>query len=70
MVNLAALIFLKAKWVSKASMVRSFLPFLVVISLGLAFGGSTFLIFLAIFNFFLVGWFFFGTYFFKNLIQL
>ncbi|PON71526.1 DnaJ-like [Parasponia andersonii] len=53
-VNLAALIFLKGKWVSKASMVRSFLPFLVVVGLGLAFGGSTFLTFLAFFTFFLV----------------
>ncbi|XP_062102493.1 protein RTE1-HOMOLOG isoform X2 [Humulus lupulus] len=69
-VNLAALIFLKGKWVSKASMVKSFLPFLVVVGLGVAFGGSTFLMFLAFFTFFLVGWFVFGTYFFKNLIQL
>ncbi|KAF4371886.1 hypothetical protein G4B88_016949, partial [Cannabis sativa] len=38
-VNLATLIFLKGKWVNRASMVRSLLPFLVVISIGLAFGG-------------------------------
>lgn len=69
-VNLAALIFIKGKWVSKASMVRSFLPFLVVFSLGFALGGSSFLIFLALFIVFLVGWFLFGTYCFKNLIQL
>lgn len=69
-VNLAALIFIKGKWVSKASIVRSVLPSLIVYGLGLAFGGSTFLMYVAIFIFLLVGWFLVGTYCFKNLIQL
>ncbi|KAE8010558.1 hypothetical protein FH972_006921 [Carpinus fangiana] len=69
-VNLAALIFLKGRWVSTASMVRSFLPFVIVFSLGLAFGGLTFLAYLAFFTCFIVGWFLLGTYSFKNLIQL
>ncbi|KAK9265969.1 hypothetical protein L1049_024076 [Liquidambar formosana] len=69
-VNLAALIFLKGRWVNKASMVRSFLPFVIVLGLGLTFGGGTFLTFLAFFTFFLTGWFLLGTYFFKSLIQL
>ncbi|KAF5192804.1 Reversion-to-ethylene sensitivity1 [Thalictrum thalictroides] len=69
-VNLAALIFLKGRWVNKAAMARSFLPFVVVFGLGLIFGGWTFLIGLAIFTVVLVGWFILGTYCFKNLIQL
>ena len=69
-VNLAVLIFLKGKWVSKASMVRSYLPFVIVGGLGLTFGGATFLTFLAFFTFLIVGWFLLGTYCFRNLIQL
>ncbi|GAV72196.1 DUF778 domain-containing protein [Cephalotus follicularis] len=69
-VNLAALIFLKGHWVSTASMVRSFLPFVLAFLLGLAFGGLTFLTYLAFFNFVLVGWFLLGTYCFKDLIHL
>lgn len=69
-VNLAALIFLKGKWVSKASMVRSLLPFFVVLILGLAFWGWNFLTFLAFFTLALVGWFLLGTYCLKDLIQL
>ncbi|KAJ7953066.1 Protein REVERSION-TO-ETHYLENE SENSITIVITY1 [Quillaja saponaria] len=69
-VNLAAFIFLNGRWVSKASMVGTFLPFVVVFGLGIMFGGWTFLTFLAFFTFVLVGWFLLGTYCFKNLIQL
>ncbi|XP_038884143.1 protein RTE1-HOMOLOG [Benincasa hispida] len=69
-VNLAALIFLKGRWVSKGAVIRTFLPFVVVFNIGLAVGGTTFLTFLAFFTFFLVGWFILGTYVFKNLVQL
>ncbi|KAH7849232.1 hypothetical protein Vadar_014957 [Vaccinium darrowii] len=69
-VNVAALIFLKGQWVNKASMVRSYLPFVVVFSLGLTIGGWTFTTFLAFFTFLLVGWFLLGTYCFRNLILL
>ncbi|XP_022984318.1 protein RTE1-HOMOLOG [Cucurbita maxima] len=69
-VNLAALIFLKGRWVSKGAVIRTLLPFVVVFSIGLALGGTTFLTFLAFFNVFLVGWFILGTYVFKNLVQL
>ncbi|XP_002274106.1 protein RTE1-HOMOLOG [Vitis vinifera] len=69
-VNLAALIFLKGRWVSTTSMIKSFLPFAIVSALGLFFGGLTFLTFLAFFTFLLVGWFLLGTYCFKNLIHL
>eukprot|EP00262_Sarcandra_glabra_P002490 TRINITY_DN1283_c0_g1_i1.p1 TRINITY_DN1283_c0_g1~~TRINITY_DN1283_c0_g1_i1.p1 ORF type:complete len:230 (+),score=27.59 TRINITY_DN1283_c0_g1_i1:79-768(+) len=69
-VNLAALIFFKGRWVNKAAVVKSFLPFLVVVCLGLVLVGSTFLVGLALFSVVLVGWFLIGTYCFRNLIQL
>ena len=69
-VNLATLVFLESKWVSKASMVRSLLPFFIILTLGLAFGGLNFLTFMAFFTFSVVGWFLLGTYCFKDLIQL
>lgn len=69
-VNLAALIFLKGRWVSTGSVVRSVLPFFITFALGLAFGGLTFLTYWAFFTCFLVGWFLLGTYCFKDLIQL
>ncbi|XP_021274364.1 protein RTE1-HOMOLOG [Herrania umbratica] len=69
-VNLAVLIFLKGCWVSKSAFLRSFLPFVIVSVLGLAFGGTTYLTFLALFAFLLVGWFLLGTYCFKSLIHL
>nr|POE65734.1 protein rte1-like [Quercus suber] len=69
-VNLAALIFLKGRWVSTGSMVRSVLPFFISFALGLAFGGLTFLTYWAFFTCFLVGWFLLGTYCLKDLIQL
>lgn len=69
-VNLATLIFLEGRWVNKAAIVRSFLPFVIVLCIGLLLGGWMFLIGLVSFAFILVGWFLLGTYCFKNLIQL
>lgn len=69
-VNLAALIFLKGRWVSTASIIKSFLPFAVVSGIGLYMGGLTFLTFWGFFTFLLVGWFLLGTYCFKKLILL
>lgn len=69
-VNLAAFIFLKGRWVNKGAIVRTFLPFVIVVSLGLKFGGWTFFTGLASFAFILVSWFLIGTYCFKSLIQL
>lgn len=69
-VNLATFIFLKARWVDKLSVLRSFLPFVIVSGIGLYLGGTTYLTFLVFFAFLLVGWFLLGTYCFKNLIQL
>ncbi|XP_010271537.1 PREDICTED: protein RTE1-HOMOLOG [Nelumbo nucifera] len=69
-VNLAALIFIKGHWVNKAAIVKSYLPFVIVLTLGLMLGGWTFLTGLAFFTILLVGWFLLGTYCFKSLIQL
>ncbi|KAK1272286.1 hypothetical protein QJS04_geneDACA013086 [Acorus gramineus] len=69
-VNLAAMIFFRGKWVSKASIAKSFLPFFVVFLLGLFLGGQTFLIVWAVFTLSLIGWFLIGTYCFRSLIQL
>ncbi|KAJ4963501.1 hypothetical protein NE237_023440 [Protea cynaroides] len=69
-VNLATFIFLKGRWVNKVAIVKSFLPFIIILTLGLMFGGWIFATVLASFAFILVGWFLLGTYCFKGLIQL
>ncbi|KAK7307509.1 hypothetical protein VNO77_40639 [Canavalia gladiata] len=69
-VNLAIFILFNGHWVSKASMLRSILPFVVVFFLGVTFGGFTFLKFWFFFTSILIGWFLLGSYCFKNLIQL
>ncbi|KAK6125698.1 hypothetical protein DH2020_040564 [Rehmannia glutinosa] len=69
-VNLAILIFIKGRFISKLAILRTYLPFIVVFGLGLAFGGETFLTYLAIFIFVLVGWFLIGTYCFRKLIYV
>lgn len=69
-VNLAIFILFNGRWVSRASMLRSILPFVVVFFLGVIFGGFTFLKFWFFFTCILIGWFLLGTYCFKNLIQL
>ncbi|KAG9145248.1 hypothetical protein Leryth_008201 [Lithospermum erythrorhizon] len=70
LVNLAIFILLNGQWVHKSSIVRTYLPFLIVFGLGVTFGGTTFLTYLAIFVSVLVGWFIVGTYFFKQLIYV
>ncbi|KAK7367344.1 hypothetical protein VNO80_09355 [Phaseolus coccineus] len=69
-VNLAIFILFNGRWVSRASILRSILPFVVVFFLGVIFGGFTFLKFWSFFTSILIGWFLLGTYCFKNLIQL
>lgn len=69
-VNLAIFIFLNGHWVSKSAFVKTYLPFILVFGLGLTYGGWSFLSYLAIFIFLLVGWFVLGSYCFKKLIYL
>lgn len=69
-VSLATIMFLRGKFVNKRAMIKSFLPFFVVVGLGLVWGGSMFSIGLVAFALALTGWFIIGSYCFKNLIQL
>ncbi|XP_054824162.1 protein RTE1-HOMOLOG isoform X2 [Prosopis cineraria] len=69
-VNLAIYILLNGSWVCTASILKSVLPFTVVVFLGITFGGFTFLAYWSFFTFALFGWFLLGTYCFKNLIYL
>lgn len=67
--NVAALILLKGHWVNSMSIIRSFLPFIVVVCLGLLIVGWPFLIGLFSFSFLLLGWYLLGTYCVKGLLE-
>ncbi|PKA57284.1 Protein reversion to ethylene sensitivity 1 [Apostasia shenzhenica] len=67
--NLMALILLKAQWVDIMSILRSFYPFAIVLCFGMFMAGWSFLIGLVSFSTLLVGWFFLGTYCVKNLVE-
>lgn len=69
MVNVAVLILFKGKWVDWCSVLISFLPFAVMLCLGIYMVGWPFLLGLLSFWFMLVGWFFLGTYCFKKLLE-
>lgn len=69
-VSLAAVMFLRGRWVSTASVVKTFLPFAVVFSIGTIIGGMTFLTGLLAFATAMTGWFLVGTYCIKGLVQL
>ncbi|XP_020243806.1 protein REVERSION-TO-ETHYLENE SENSITIVITY1 [Asparagus officinalis] len=68
-INLVGLVILKGKWVNGMAVVRSFFPFVVVMFVGVLMAGWSFLIGLASFSFLLIGWFVFGTYCMKQLID-
>ncbi|MFS8010457.1 hypothetical protein Hanom_Chr14g01297321 [Helianthus anomalus] len=51
-------------------MIQSCLPFVLLFFIGITFGGASFLTFLVFFAFLVVGWFFCGTNYFKNLIHV
>ncbi|CAH9087107.1 unnamed protein product [Cuscuta epithymum] len=67
-VNVAVFIALHGQWVNKTSILKTYLPFLIVSGLGLTLGGWAFLIYLAIFIAILIGWFLVGSYCFKKMI--
>ena len=69
-VSLAVLIFMKGRFVSRLAILQTYLPFVIVLGLGLVFGGGAFLTYLFIFICVLVGWFLLGTYCCKNLIHV
>lgn len=69
MINVAALILYKGHWVDSMSILRSFLPFIVVLCLGVVIVGWPFLIGLLSFSILLIGWFVMGTYCVKSLLE-
>ena len=69
-VSLAAVMFLRGRWVSTVSVVKTFLPFAVVLSIGTHLGGMKYLIGIVAFAVVMTGWFLVGTYCIKGLIEL
>ncbi|KAK5817335.1 reversion-to-ethylene sensitivity1 -like protein [Gossypium arboreum] len=69
MITVAALILFKGQWVNSMSVIRSFLPFTVVLCLGLLLVGWPFLVGLFSFSLLLFGWFLLGTYCVKTLLE-
>ncbi|KAI7741586.1 hypothetical protein M8C21_019863 [Ambrosia artemisiifolia] len=69
MVNVAALVLLKGRWVNYMAVVRSFLPFTVMVCFGISFVGWPFLIGLLMFCLLLIAWFVVGTYCLKTLLE-
>lgn len=69
MINVAALILFKGHWVNGMAILRSFLPFILVVCLGIGMVGWPFLIGLLSLSLLLVGWFVLGTYCIKSLLE-
>ncbi|GER32109.1 green-ripe like protein 1 [Striga asiatica] len=69
MVDVAAQLLFRARWVGPFSVLRSFLPFLTVVCLGVFIVGWPFLIGLFSFSFMLVGWFVLANYCCKNFLD-
>uniref|UniRef100_A0A0E0HHI3 Uncharacterized protein n=1 Tax=Oryza nivara TaxID=4536 RepID=A0A0E0HHI3_ORYNI len=66
--NLAALVWLRGRWLGKMAVVRSLLPFAAVACVGVLMAGWSFLISMAAFSSLLLGWFVLGVYCFKGLV--
>ncbi|CAK9180008.1 unnamed protein product [Ilex paraguariensis] len=69
MINVGALLLFKGQWVNSLSILRSFLPFTVVLCFGIFMVGWPFLIGLLFFSLLLMGWFLLGTYCVKSLLE-
>ena len=69
MINVAALVLFKGRWVNGFSILRSFLPFILVICLGIFVVGWPSLIGLLSFSLLLLGWFLLATYCVKSLLE-
>ncbi|KAI5667078.1 hypothetical protein M9H77_16931 [Catharanthus roseus] len=61
MINVAALILFKGQWIDWYSALRSFLPFVIVMCLGIVMVGWPFLIGMLSFSLLLLGWFLMET---------
>lgn len=69
MVNVAALILFEGRWVSWISVLKAFLPFVVVGCLGVIVVGWPFLIGLLSFSLLLMGWFLVANYCVKSVLE-
>ncbi|CAN6721936.1 unnamed protein product [Malus baccata var. baccata] len=69
MINVAGLVLLKGHWVGATSVLRSFLPFVLVLALGVAMVGWLFVVALFSFSLLLLVWFILGSYCFKTLLE-
>ncbi|CAN0857848.1 Protein REVERSION-TO-ETHYLENE SENSITIVITY1 [Linum grandiflorum] len=69
MLNVATLVLLKGNWIDWKSVVRSFLPFVVVLCLGVSLVGWPFIMGLLCFFLILIGWYVICTYCVKNLLE-
>lgn len=69
MINVVALVLFKGRWVDGLSILRSFLPFMVVLSFGVFMVGWPFLIGLFSLSLLLLGWFLLGSYCVKSLLE-
>lgn len=69
MINVASLVLFKGHWVDSMSILRSFLPFIVVLCLGVFMAGWPFLIGMLSFSVLLMGWFLMATYCVRNLLE-
>lgn len=69
MINIAALVLFKGQWVDSMSVFRSFLPFLVVVCLGIYMVGWPFLLAQLCFSLLLLAWFVVGNYFVKDMLD-
>lgn len=69
-VSLAAVMFLRGRWVSVGAAAKTLAPFVVVLTVGVLFGGMTFLVGLLAFAAAMTGWFLVGTYCIKGLVEL
>jgi transmembrane protein 222 len=66
--NLAALVWLRGRWLDPMAAVRSFLPFAVVSCVGVLMAGWSFLLGMTAFTLLLLGWFVLGVYCMKGLV--
>lgn len=69
MINVASLVLFKGHWVDSMSILRSFLPFIVVLCVGVFMAGWPFLIGMLSFSVLLMGWFLMATYCVRNLLE-
>uniref|UniRef100_A0A6V7QTZ4 Protein REVERSION-TO-ETHYLENE SENSITIVITY1 n=1 Tax=Ananas comosus var. bracteatus TaxID=296719 RepID=A0A6V7QTZ4_ANACO len=67
-INVAALILWRGRWVNRMSVIRSCLPFVAVMCCGIWIAGWPFLIGMAVFSSLLIGWFLVGVYCVRGLI--